>query len=189
MSMPRVSRLAFAFGVAVSVIALPALADAPVEHEYVPFDPTTEGELGVVTTEGGFPAKQMTMSGEITAPDVGRPITDKTPTYSTKPSVPDEKFVPDRDVRRVDHLPYDDPFRPRLAPFKRMVAFDEVGADYSLKVHDKKHDRVDVGKEVATGGTMDTFYVSLALDLRAGEPIRIPSPIAGSKVKRAHMSP
>ncbi|MGZ3423240.1 MAG: transglutaminase-like domain-containing protein [Polyangiales bacterium] len=183
------SRFAFAFGVAVSAIALPALADAPVVHEYVPFDPTTEGELGVVTTEGGFPAKQMTMSGEITAPDVGRPITDKTPTYSTKPSVPDEKFVPDRDVRRVDHLPYDDPFRPRLAPFKRLVAFDEVGTDYSLKVHDKKHDRVDVGKEISTGGITDTFYVSLALDLRAGEPIRIPSAIAGSKIKRAHMSP
>jgi hypothetical protein len=188
-SSSRVSRVAFAFGVALFAIALPALADAPVVHEYVPFDPTTEGELGIVTTEGGFQAKLMTMSGEITAPDVGRPITEKTPTYGAKPAVPDEKFVPDRDTRRVDHLPYDDPFRPRLAPFKRMVAFDEVGADYSLKVHDTHHERIDLGKETPAYSPADTFYVSLALDLRAGEPIRIPGPIAGYRIKRAHMSP
>lgn len=184
----RRARIAF-FVVALTAIAIPALADAPIVHEYVPFDPATESELGVVTTEGGFDAEKMTASGKITAPDVGRPITDKTPTYGTKPAIPDEKFVADRDTRRVDHLPYDDPFRPRLAPFKRLVAFDQVDADYSLHVHDKAHKRVDVGKEAVLSGHADPFFVDLGLELRAGEPIRIPSAVAGSKIKRAHLVP
>lgn len=177
-------------------IAVPALAQqapsGPVLHEYIPYDPTAETELGVVTTEGGFDVEKLTNSGKITAPDPGRPITDKTPLYGNKSSVPD-KFVPDRDTRRVDHLPYDDPFRPRLAPFKRLMAFDTVDSDYSLRVDSPKRTKVDVGVEKLKGvpsyKMSDTFYADVALELHAGDPIRIPSAIGGNVVKRAHLSP
>ena len=65
---PRLlARIGFA---AVLAIALPALAQqGPVVHEFIPFDPTAESELGVVTTEGGFDVEKITTSGKITAPD------------------------------------------------------------------------------------------------------------------------
>lgn len=182
----RARRLLFA---AALIVAVPALAQqGAIVHEYVPYDPTAESELGVVTTEGGFEVEKLTTSGKITAPDPGRPITDKTPLYGAKAAVPD-KYSPDRDTRRVDHLPYDDPFRPRLAPFKRLVAYDAVESDYTLKVHDPKHVKVDIGGEKLKHGRPDTFYVDLAVELRAGEAIRIPSAVGGTIVKKAHLNP
>lgn len=174
-------------------IALPALAQqGPIVHEYVPYDPTAETELGVVTTEGGFDVEKLTNSGKITAPDPGRPITDKTPLYGNKSAVPD-KYVPDRDTRRVDHLPYDDPFRPRLAPFKRLVAFDTVDSDYSLRLSTHYRTKVDVGLEKLKGlpsyKLSDIFYADIALELHAGDPVRIPSAVGGNVVKRAHLTP
>jgi hypothetical protein len=174
---------------ALLVVAVPALAQqAPIVHEYVPYDPSAESELGVVTTEGGFEVEKITTSGKITAPDPGRPITEKTPLYSSKAAVPD-KYSPDRDTRRVDHLPYDDPFRPRLAPFKRLVAYDAVESDYTLKVADPKRVKVDIGAEKLKNGRPDVFYADVAVDLRAGEPIRIPSAVGGTIVKKAHLNP
>lgn len=179
--------------IATLAVAVPALAQqGPIVHEYVPYDPSAETELGVVTTEGGFDVEKLTNSGKITAPDPGRPITDKTPLYGNKASVP-EKFVPDRDTRRVDHLPYDDPFRPRLAPFKRLISFDTVDADYSLRVESSKHTKVDVGVEKLKGvpsyKMSDVFYADMAIELHAGDPVRIPSAVGGNVIKRAHLSP
>lgn len=174
---------------ALVVVAVPALADqVPIVHEYVPYDPTAESELGVVTTEGGFEVEKITTSGKITAPDPGRPITDKTPTYTSKAAVP-EKYAPDRDTRRVDHVAYDDPFRPRLAPFKRLMAYDAVESDYTLKVFDPKRVKVDVGVEKLKNGRPDVFYADVAVELRASEPIRIPSAVGGTIVKKAHLNP
>lgn len=185
---PRV--LARAAVVVALAIAVPALAQqAPVVHEFIPFDPTAESELGVVTTEGGFDVEKITSSGKITAPDPGRPITEKTPLYSNKSSVP-EKYSPDRDTRRVDHLPYDDPFRPRLAPFKRLMAFDAVDTDYTLKTSSALHSKVNVGAEKLRSGVHpDIFYADVAVDLVAGEPIRVPSAVGGNIIKKAHLNP
>lgn len=178
------------------VVGLPArgaaegtASNAPILHEYVPFDPASESDLGVVTTEGGFKAEVVTSSGKITAPDPGRPIGDKTPLYGAKPSVESERYVPDRDVRRPDHLTYDDPFRPSLAPFKRLAAFDGVRADYSLEVRDPSRKLVTPGKDPAATTNVDTFYADVAVTLRAGEPVRIPNVIAGTGVKLAHANP
>ncbi len=168
--------------------APPFETEGPILHEYVPFDPSVDSQYGEVTTPGGFKAELVTNSGKVAAPDPGRPISEKTPTYGTKPAVPDEKFVADRDTRRVDHLPYDDPFRPKLAPFKRLVAFDKVASDYALEVSDKKHVRVSTAT-TPIKVKKETFYVDLALDLRAGEPVRIPTAVGGSVVTRAHMVP
>lgn len=173
-------------------VAAPAFADQPgtVLHEYVPYDPSTDGDLGAVTIEGGFAAELQTRSGKVTAPDVGRPIVPgKTPLYSTKPAVPDNSYTADRDVRRVDTVNYDDPFRPSLSPFKRLVAFDSVDVDYKLRVRGTYRGVVDLTKEVSPREPIDPFYADLALDMKAGEPIRIPTPIAGSIVKKAYLSP
>ena len=173
-------------------VAAPALAQQAGQllHEYVPYDPTTDGDLGAVTIEGGFAAELQTRSGKVTAPDVGKPIVPgQTPTYGTKSAVPDTAFTPDRDLRRVDTLPYDDPFRPTIAPFKRLAAFDTVDADYKLRVRGTYRNTVDVAKEVSPKEPVDAFYADIALDLKAGEAIRIPTPIGGSIVKKAYLSP
>jgi transglutaminase-like putative cysteine protease len=192
MPMPKKkrSRLFARIGVVAALsFAVPALAQQPVVvHEFIPFDPTAESELGVVTTEGGFDVEKITTSGKITAPDPGRPITEKTPLYSNKATVP-EKYSPDRDTRRVDHLPYDDPFRPRLAPFKRLVAFDAVESDYTLKTASALHSKVNVGAEKLRNGRPDVFYADVAVDLVAGESIRIPSAVGGNVIKKAHLNP
>jgi len=177
------------FVLAALAVALPAFADGPILHEYVPYDPATDSDLGAVTIEGGFAAELQTRSGKVTAPDAGRPITPKTPLYTTKPAVPDEAYNPDRDTRRVDNLPYDDPFRPSLSPFKRLVALDAVDSDYKLKLRSKKHKTIDIAKEEMPKEPVDPFYVDLALELRAGEPIRIPNAIGGTAVKKAHIAP
>jgi transglutaminase-like putative cysteine protease len=186
-----------ALGVAVPAIAPQSLADAsgaaggaPILHEYVPYDPTTDGDLGAVTIEGGFAAELQTRSGKITAPDVGAPIVPgKTPIYGTKSAVPDSSFIADRDTKRIDSLPYDDPFRPSLAPFKRLAAFDGVDASFTLQVKGTYRSTVDVGKEVSPKEPVDPFYADVALDLKAGEPVRIPTPIAGAIVRKAYLSP
>ncbi len=190
MTSPKRSRmLARGLVVVALAIAVPALAQqAPVVHEFIPFDPAAESELGVVTTEGGFDVEKITTSGKITAPDPGRPINDKTPLYSSKSSVP-EKYSPDRDTRRVDHLPYDDPFRPRLAPFKRLMAYDAVDTDYTLKTSSSLHSKVNVGTEKLKNGRPDVFYADIAVDLVAGEPIRIPTAVGGNVIRKAHLNP
>lgn len=188
----RRSPLRWPLVVAALGVALPAIAQsgAPIVHEYVPYDPSTDGDLGAVTIEGGFAAELQTRSGKITAPDVGAPIVaGKTPVYSTKSAVPDSSFVADRDTKRIDSLPYDDPFRPTLAPFKRLAAFDTVDASFELHVRGTYRTTVDVGKEVTPKEPIDPFYADLALDLRAGEPVRIPTPIAGAIVRKAYLSP
>ncbi len=166
-----------------------ASADGPILHEYVNVDPSLDAEYGV-TIEGGFSAELLTHSGKISAPDPGRPVDPKGPSYGPKSAVPDAGFAPDRDPRRVDQLAYDDPFRPRLAPFKRLVALDAVDADFKLYVKDTKRRTVDVGKEKLTmSGGIDSFFVDLPLELRSGEAIRIPSAVAGTVVVKAHVSP
>ncbi|MBK7396137.1 MAG: transglutaminase domain-containing protein [Myxococcales bacterium] len=187
MKRPRsLSLLVLALGVAVGPLS--ASADGPILHEYINVDPSTDSEYGV-TIEGGFAAELLTHSGKITAPDPGRPVDTKGPTYGPKSAVADTSFTPDRDPRRVDRLPYDDPFRPRLAPFKRLVALDAVDADYKLFVRDPKRKTVDVGKEKVVTGGIDTFYVDLPLELKSGVAIRIPSAVAGTIVQKAHVSP
>lgn len=183
----RPSRVALVL--AVLAIALPAFgADGAILHEYVPYDPTTDGDLGAVTIEGGFAAELDTRSGKITAPDVGRPVGEKTPKYGPKSAVPETAFVPDRDTKRPDTLPYDDPFRPSVSPFKRLVAFDAVESDYKLIVRDPRAIAVDLAHEDDPAGSIDSFYADMAVDLVAGDRIRIPTPIAGARIKKAHLS-
>jgi hypothetical protein len=171
----------------ISAVALPALADAPVLHEYVPIDPQSDGELGAVTVEGGLAAELVTPSGKITAPDVGRPIDDKTPTYADRAAVPDS-WTPDRDTRRPDTLKYDDPFRPRLAPFKRAIALDTVDASYTLHVRDPRHRIVDLATPKLPPTPLDPFYADIALDARTGDAIRIPGVVGGAAIVKASVT-
>jgi transglutaminase-like putative cysteine protease len=175
--------------IAAVAISLPAFgADGALLHEYVPYDPSTDGDLGAVTIQGGFAAELDTRSGKVTAPDVERPIGERTPKYGTKSSVPDTAYVPDRDTKRPDTLQYDDPFRPSVAPFKRLIAFDAVESDYRLVVREARAVGVDLAHEDDPAGAVDSFYADVALELVPGDKIRIPTPIAGAKIKKAHLS-
>jgi transglutaminase-like putative cysteine protease len=107
-------------------------------------------------------------------------------------------FVPDRDTRRPGLLPYDEPFTPSTAPFKRVAAFDAVDSAYRLYVSSPErqplvqelttapqsrgsavHESIDAGDE--------SFFADIVVHPTAGQPFRIPSVGPGAKVLRARL--
>jgi transglutaminase-like putative cysteine protease len=90
-------------------------------------------------------------------------------------------FATDRDtLARADDqtsadgtLRYAEVFNPSVVPFKRMSAFDAIGADYGLRV------AAAAQTDLPVGGTQiaerDLFWASLVVELRPGEEAAIPS--------------
>jgi len=82
-------------------------------------------------------------------------------------------------------LPYEDPFTPSTAPFKRLVAFDTVDASYTLSVRDPRMQAIATHAAPASDGSDEQFYADLVVDLGPGRRVRIPSVGPGAKVVRA----
>ncbi len=153
-------------------IAQPAHAqsDEPTLHEYLPPDPKEDLDLAT-QTPAGLPAAVQTPSGTITPPDI-RTNPEPGRIYH-KARTNQDTYHPDRDTRRPNVENYDDPFTPTLTPFKRMHAFDAVRANYGLYVRDKKLRPVVVGGKARDGD--DRFFGDMMIQLRAGDPVRLPS--------------
>ena len=103
------------------VLVQPAMAGGYTLHEQIPQDPRDDMALGVVL-DGELPAAIDTPSGVVRAPDPRKPAsaTDSVYTAGGKSDVAgNATYTPDRDTKRPDVLPYDDPFEPSTAPFKR----------------------------------------------------------------------
>jgi hypothetical protein len=173
----------------VSVFATPADAHEPILHERIPEDPGEDVALAVTTVEGDLPAALQTRSGLVRAPDTQRQpmAADKVYAEHLLGNGPGPTFHIDRDTRMPDLVKYDDPFSPTIAPYKRLRAFDQVGADYGLHVRDAALQRIPVGGEIAPGE--DAFYGDLTVDLTADTPVRIPSVGSGARVLRMHATP
>lgn len=170
-------------------LAPPAVAQrrgaAPVLHEPIPADAREDVALAV-SLDGDIPAAITTPRGLVQAPDPAKPVgTGETPYNHPPGDARDTSFHPDRDTRRPDVLPYDDPFSPSTAPFKRLTAFDSVDASYTLAVRDAHTSPLPVLASPAPDASEEQFYADLVVDLAAGQKVRIPSVGPGARVLRA----
>src|SRR6185436_8724376 len=86
---------------------------------------------------------------------------------------------------RPDVLPYDDPFSPSTAPFKRLSAFDTVDANYTLSVRDARHYPLAISPTPEPASFEEQFFSDMVIDLAAGKRVRIPSVGPGTRVLRA----
>jgi hypothetical protein len=177
----------FAF-VALVGVALTALAQPVVLHEFVAPDPKEDLSFATTTIDGDLPAAIQTPSGVATAPDPRRPP-DPSKVYSgsTVDDSPESTYEPDRDTRRPNVETYDDPFSPATAPFKRLRAYDAVDVDYTLRVRDTALKPIPVGGSVGSGD--EAFYGDMTVDLVPDAPVRIPTVGPGARIVRAHVNP
>jgi hypothetical protein len=174
------------------VLALtpPAIAQrsfsGPTLHEPIPPDPREDVALSV-SLEGELPAAINTPRGLVSAPDPARPFGTGDAPYSPAPKgdAPGDKFRPDLNTSRPDALPYDDPFSPSTAPFKRLAAYDSVDANYTLSVRDAHATSLAVSPTPPPDASEEHFYADMVVDLAAGRKVRIPSVGPGARVLRA----
>ena len=169
--------------------APPAVAqrngEAPVLHEPIPPDAREDVALSV-SLDGDLPAAINTPRGLVPAPDPAKLPGNGDSPYNHAPNdTRDTSFHPDRDTRRPDVLPYDDPFSPSTAPFKRLSAFDMVDASYTLSVRDAHAVPLPVSPTPVPDASEEQFYADMVVDLIAGQRVRIPSVGPGSRVLRA----
>jgi hypothetical protein len=174
------------------VLALTASADAqrrsvgPVLHEPIPPDPREDMALSIAV-DGDLPAAIQTPRGLVPAPDPSRPVGEGESPYGPTPSsaAPDSEFRPDRDTRRPDVLPYDDPFSPSTAPFKRLSAYDAVDANYTLFVRNAHTVSLPVSATPPPPSGHEHFYGDMVVDVAPGRKVRIPSVGPGARLLRA----
>ncbi len=170
------------------VLTPPAIAQrglgSPTLHEPIPPDPREDVALSVAL-EGDLPAAINTPRGLVSAPDPARPFGTGDAPYGAAPKGDGSTFRPDRDTRRPEVLPYDDPFSPSTAPFKRLSAYDAVDANYTLSVRDPHATPLPVSPMPAPDVSEEHFYADMVVDLDAGRKVRIPSVGPGARILRA----
>lgn len=166
----------------------PALAgrNGPTLHEVIPADPKEDVAMGVAL-DGDLPAAMNTPRGLVSAPDPARPTGSGPTSYNSNPSssTPSSEFKPDSHTERPDTLPYDDPFTPSTAPFKRLQAFDSVKSDFTLAVAETHASPLGVSAVPPPQSTEETFYGDMVIDLAAGKKVRIPSVGPGARILHA----
>jgi transglutaminase-like putative cysteine protease len=164
-----------------------------VEHEAIPPDPANDVAFGL-RLDGDLPPAIETPSGLVASPDPRAAVSPATPPDTPPTSLaghdsgPDaaSRFTPDTDTARPDHLPYSDPFVPTTAPWKRLVAFDRVDADYSLSVLDTSLHVMPV-HEPSRSDREERFYGDLVVNVQPSVPVRIPSVGPGAHVLHARL--
>jgi hypothetical protein len=158
-------------------LALPpaglVLGEGPILHERFDGSPETDRLLGRTTVQGALPGQLRTRSGIVSAP---------------------ENVGPARAIYRLDNyldtpasLSYDEPFRPRTMPFKRLFAFDELAPDLSLRVAD------DTLRLLRPGGAPradeDTFFADFTIEMVPNQPVRIASVASGARIVAVETTP
>jgi hypothetical protein len=160
---------------------------APMLHEQITVDVHDDLAMGV-TLAGGVPAALETRSGVVSAPDPGRPATpsDIAAQKAFEDQIADDRYVPDRDTRRPNTLPYTDPFTPSTTPFKRLAAFDAVNDRFELYgAHKDMHPLLVGGSALPSE---DRFYADIPLSLKAGRHTLIPTVGPGARVLHAQLA-
>jgi len=152
-------------------------------HERIGNDPRDDIAMGVVV-EGNIPAALETRSGTFSAPDPSRPPSDREAAATrASDSAVGGTFTPDRNTQRPDVLPYDDPFSPSTTPFKRLVAYDAVSADFSLYVSSSSLSPVVLDSKV--GAQDERFYGDIVVDASTTSHVRIPTVGPGTRLVHA----
>jgi len=174
----------------IATITPPAVAQRPtsarVVHEPIPPDPHEDMALAIAL-DGDLPAAINTPRGIVSAPDPARPFGSGDAPYKPTPSsdAPGATFRPDRNTNRPDALPYDEPFSPSTAPFKRLAAYDTVDANYTLSVRNAHTTPFAVSASPPPDASEEQFFADMVVDLSAGRKVRIPSVGPGARVLRA----
>ena len=174
---------------AASLVLAPAeAANGPILHEQIPEDAREDVSLSV-SLDGELPAAIETRSGLVTAPDPTKPDDAKRAPYAPGQSgptgAPDSTFSPDRNTKKPDTLPYDEPFRPSTAPFKRLSAYDAVDDNFVLYVRNPRAISVPLQSGPVLAETEETFFADLVIDLVPHHPSRIPTVGPGTRVIKA----
>jgi len=163
------------------LLALAAAANAqpagPILHERVEFEPG--GTLSVV----GEPGEAATDTFAEDAPTADGPGV-----LAPAAEPGSERSTLDADTRGDDELTYEAVFVPSVAPFKRVVALDSVGADGSLGLADAALAPVPVIGAVPEPGR-ERFGATLHVRIEPGRPTRIPTVAAGARLLDVHGSP
>jgi transglutaminase-like putative cysteine protease len=94
-------------------------------------------------------------------------------------------FRADRDTRKPDMLPYEDPFRPSVAPFKRLSVFDAIDGQFTLSVADARLVPVPSSGPALEPMREDRFTAEMPLDVVPDRAFRIPTPGPGARVLTA----
>lgn len=185
-SLRRHRRYLLVVPLAVLAATPPASADDPhpMLHERIASDPRDDGAHGV-SLEGELNPTIRTPRGTVTAPDPARPLGSGEAPYASKGDAPGSTFHPDNDTRRPDTLPYDEPFSPSTAPFKRLSAFDSVDAHYTLSVADPHTTQLVVSPSPPPDALSEHFFADMVIDLAAGRKVRIPSVGPGTRILAA----
>ncbi len=174
-----------------TTVPMPAAGDARggVEHEPVPPDRSNDLALGVAG-DGTFLPAVTARGGAVTTPDFadspGEPTDGLTLAGRRTDAVGLTRFVPDTDTRRPGSLPYFEPFTPRTAPWKRLVAFDTVEHDLTLGVGVRSLRELGLHEQPAPDD--ERFFGDMFVDLRPGIALRIPSVGPGAKVVQARLT-
>jgi hypothetical protein len=163
-----------------------SLFNRPTLHEPIPPDPREDVALSVALDDD-LPAAINTPRGLVPAPDPARPFGTGDAPYSAAPKndAAGSTFRPDRNTARPDALPYDDPFSPSTAPFKRLSAFDSLDSNYTLSVREAHATPLAISASPPPGSNEEHFYGDMVVDLTAGRRVRIPSVGPGARVLRA----
>jgi transglutaminase-like putative cysteine protease len=164
-----------------------ATADSDaVEHEPIAPNAAEDVALGVRLDSALAPSIR-TAKGVFEAPDMAQSVDSASTTYDhTANDRRDSVFHPDRDTRRPNLAPYEDPFTPSTAPWKRDRAFDHVDVDYTLIVRDLERHPLAIGTKAVDAAVEDEFFADLVVDVSADQAVRIPSVGPGARIVRAH---
>jgi len=168
------------------VIAPGALGQsAVILHEYIPPDPAEDLALGTLTPSGKMPAALRTPSGLVSAPDPYRAAeSGNEPTYGPAASA-SPRFRIDGVTSDPGTLHYHEPFRPSIAPFKRLRAFDAVNAAFELVVRNTSAQTVALDNSPEAG--QDEFFGDITVN--GGHAVPVPSVAAGMRVLAADLQP
>ena len=155
-------------------------------HEYIPPDVIEDLRLGVLTPSGKMPAVVRTSSGLVSAPDKLRsPSEGPTPEYGATASRSASKFRIDGTTNDPGTLHYHEPFRPSIAPFKRLNTFDAVNDAFELYLHDSTREAVRLEGSPEAGE--DEFFGDITVS--SGNNVRIPSVASKMHILAADLEP
>ena len=181
----------WSYRVALSALAMLATSavygqSGVVVHEYIPPDVAEDLALGALTPSGKMPAVLRTPSGLVSAPDKLRNSSDgQTPSYSTSSDKSPTRFRIDGTTNDPGTLHYHEPFRPSIAPFKRLYVFDAVNDAFELYLRDPA--RHSVALEGAPESGDDEFFADLTVS--SDKTVRIPSVASKMRILAAELEP
>jgi len=202
---PRAVVALLLVGVATGVALLPARAQGPVLHEYVPDVSDDELPSLVLAAGGGSEPAAIVYRGEVLpAPEDGARRPDEHAMRAEtgpsegqgRPGLRSPTFRPDRIPTVEGALGYDEVFTPAIVPFKRVSALDMVALDARgvpvLGVRDPTRHEVSLETPTAAAPDdrpRDRFWGSVVLDFGSGATVPFPSVSPESRILSLRTEP